>query len=391
MQRSRQGGAAIGAPLLGLGVLALLSQGLAPLLLGDLMLRHRIDAAGLGLAASIEVLALTLTSTVAVFVVGDHLVRRVGMAALVVLALSNAAIVVAPSEGVILLLRILAGAAEGVVFWIVLAGVAGARLPERAASVLMAVVTAATLMASALFSLAVVPRFGSSGGFILLALVSLAGLGWCGSVAPNVTMREARSPRPKMSALGLLALVAALLFNAAGICFLVYIVPLATRAGLSAETGGVALTAMICGQLIGAVIAWLIAGQVSYLSVLAVSAAAYVLIWPSLVAPPGAAVFITLAAAHGLVTFAALPFLYSLCLRADPGRQAAVLIGPAQMLGSALGPLAAVAAVAHFGLSSIAPLGLALLAVAMLVVVFTHVTSARTLDSDKLASDMTKP
>lgn len=349
---------------IGLGVTALLSQGLLPALLGGLAGAHRIGDADIGLATSLEALAITGMSALAAVLFQPRGLRAVGAVAALLLGLTAALAVFASLPVQQVALRAAAGLAEGVLFWIAMEGVAHAALAERAAGLLMAAVTAATLLATAVVTQLVLPRFGPDGGLLVLAAASA-----CGVPFALLLPRQRRARSAESSALpgaaGWIVLAAALLFNAAGMDFLVYIVPLGARAGVGELAAGQALTALIAAQLAGAMAAAGLSGRVDARVMIWACAIGYVLVWPLYLVSSGAGLFIALSAAHGFITFLALPFLYPVTIAADPTRKAAVLIGPAQMLGTALGPLLGAGVVQGGNVSGLIPLGLVLLGLAM--------------------------
>ena len=112
----------------------------------------------------------------------------------------------------------------------------------------------------------------------------------------------------------------------------------------------------------------MIAGRANYFAMLCLSAAAYGATWPIYALHSSATTFVALNFSLGLITFFAIPFLYPFAAHADPTRRAAVLSGPAQMLGSATGPFMA-AALADGSATRLVELGFLLLGTAMLIIV----------------------
>ena len=133
---------AVGAPLspmaagacLAVGVNSLLVLGVLPVLLGALADEHRLSAAGIGQAATLELLAMGLSTA------GLGLVRRpgrlklIGVAASVALTFADLASIDA-SGASILIWRAVAGAIEGVLLWITVGMIARTVTPERWAGV----------------------------------------------------------------------------------------------------------------------------------------------------------------------------------------------------------------------------------------------------------------
>lgn len=358
------------AAAIGLGIISFLSQGVLPLLLGLLEATGLLDGSGIGLAASAENLVMTLVAGIAAVALPPRRLRSIAVGATLLLVCADAAILVLRSQPALIAARGLAGAAEGLLFWIALGTIARSRLAERAAASLVIGSTVAGLLLTLLFNSLVTPRFGVRGDFAAMALVSLIGL----ALVPLIPDRYPPLARQSHdvglpSARGAAALLAAMLFNAAGMGFAIYLVPLSRSAGLDPDTiAGPAITALLAGQFAGSVLAAAIAGRANYFVMLCLSAAAYGATWPIYALHSSAATFIALNFALGLVTFFAIPFLYPFAAHADPTRRAAVLSGPAQMLGSATGPFMA-AAVADGSATRLVELGFLLLAAAMVIIV----------------------
>ena len=367
------------AAAIGLGVISFLSQGVLPLLLGSLGSAGLLDGSGIGLAASAENFAMTLVAGIAAILLPPRHLRLIAGAATLLLAGADAAMLLLTSQASLIAMRGLAGAAEGLLFWIALGTIARSRLAERGAAALVIGSTLAGLLLTLLFNFVVTARFGVRGDFAVMALVSLVGL----AIVPLIPDRYPPLARQSHdvglpSARGAAALLAAMLFNAAGMGFAIYLVPLSRSAGLDPDhIAGPAITALLVGQLSGSVLAAMIAGRVNYMAMLCLSAAIYCASWPIYAFHPTAAMFIALNFVLGLVTFFAIPFLYPFAAHSDPTRRAAVLSGPAQMLGSAAGPFMA-AAVADGSAIRLIQLGFLLLGASVAIMLTVDRTFRRT-------------
>lgn len=361
--------------LLGLGMVAMLGQGMLPILLGYLATSGRLSPGGIGEAAAIETYALTLTAAFAGLVLPPRNLRQIAFVSAASLVAANLALLMLTSETQILVARGLAGIFEGLLFWIALEAIARSPLPERSAGILNAGALVVSLCAANLLNLAILPRFGVDGAFVVMALISAGGIALSGVIPGSLASQlpggePTAMPRPH----GWLVLLAVGLFNAAGMGFAIYIVPLAARNGFAPWVAGGALVALIIGQLSGSSLATLIAGRVTSFVVLMVCTAAYVVTWPFYATHLSSIGFIALAGSLGLITFIALPFQFSLAAETDPGSRTAVLAGPACLLGAATGPLFSAWTVDAYGLDGLLYLGFALLLLAVLLIIFLHVT-----------------
>ncbi len=363
--------------LLGLGMVALLSQGLLPILLGYLGTAGRLSSAGLGEAAALESYALTFASAFAGLALAPKNLRAIGIASAIGLVTANLALPLLTSEAQILMARCLAGIVEGLLFWIALEAIARFDLSERAAAAMNTATLLSALGAANLINWLILPRFGIDGAFILLAAMSGAGILFS-CLIPNALARASHRGEELVmpTTAGWLALLAIGLFNAAGMGFAIYLVPLAAQSGLSVSVAGEALTVLIGGQLAGSAIATLVAGRVKPFAMLMCSAAAYAVTWPFYAAHLSSSAFIFLAGSLGVITFFAFPFQFPFAADADPGSRTIVLAGPACMLGASTGPLFSAWTVDAFGLGGILYLGFALLLASVLLIVGLHVARA---------------
>src|SRR5579871_2306079 len=105
------------ASALSFGVVSLLFAGVLPALLGALADEGRLSAAGFGRVAALEALSMGITTALAGILLPPKRLRLVGLAATIALCAVDFAALGA-GEGRILVLRMLAGGAEGILLWI---------------------------------------------------------------------------------------------------------------------------------------------------------------------------------------------------------------------------------------------------------------------------------
>lgn len=356
------------AAVMTLGFISLLSQGVLPLLLGALHSAGRLSEAGIGVAACMEALTLTLSSAVA----GSFLrARRLGVYALAsaaALALINVLTHQASGDSAVVGLRALAGIPEGLLFWIAVGFIARAADSERWAAILVAGSTILALLASVALTVGWIPGTPSNGGFLLVAGLSAVGIGAALLVPESYAELPRTSGSPtRLSWASWAALGGALLYTAAGMGVFIYLVPLAQGAGLDPGTANAAITALLAGQLAGSLAAVFVGGQWGHLRVLVAAGGAYLMIWPLYALHLPATVFVPASAAVGAITFFSIPFLYPLAVAADASRRTAVLSGPAQMLGSAVGPLLAALGMRLHGTTGLLGLSVVLLVLSLLL------------------------
>lgn len=365
------------AAAMSMGIFALLMAGVLPVLLGGLVDIHRLSAAELGRAATLEGLAMGLSTGAAGALLKPVGLRPIGAAMGLLLAGLDLATAWASGTDVVLA-RAAAGVPEGILLWITIGMVARSETPERLAGILVAAMTLAQFFLALLLTIYVLPRFGSKGGLIALAIATLpaAILCWLGpkDYAPLVKPVGETSAPPLR---GWAALIATAVFTAAFPAVAVYLQPLAHQAGLDANVARIALTVGLLAQVIGGAAAAGIAGRVHYMPVFAVGAIGFLICWTFTGMTVPAWVFIAVTALAGFVYLFATPFLVPMTIEADPSRRAAVMSGGAQVLGGALGPLSASFVVSDANVHGALYLGAAFLIVGLLMMAGMHVIALR--------------
>jgi len=326
---------------LGVGVTALLIAGLQPVILGGLEREGRLTSSQIGLAATVELLALGLAcGLAAAFLKPDRV--RLKMTA-VCLAHAAAMFATAWTSGAgVIALRGVAGAFAGLMLWMAISMISRAGRPERASGVFVVAQTLAQLVLAAALPATVVPQFGINGALTVLAAISVltavaAALGPDRFVPlPKPERGHARlGPRP------LASLLAAFLFLAFIVALWVYLEPLAALSGLTPRQAGLAVAVALGMQVLGGAAATAVGRRWRPAAVLiavgAMNAAILAVLWGG----PDPALFMGAVAVFGFLWLFALPFQTLLLIQADPTRRAAMQLGTAQLLGSSFGPLAA--------------------------------------------------
>ncbi|MGE5500965.1 MAG: MFS transporter [Ignavibacteriales bacterium] len=366
-----------GAAAIAVGFNALLIIGLFAPLLGALADEHRLSAPQIGLAATVELLAMAIAAGTAGARLPPRRLRTIGVAAS--LALAAADLAMSGAAGMqVLALRAMAGAAEGLLLWIVIGMIARTQTPERWAAVLFTGVTAIQLAVAFAYAVVVIPRFGASGGYAVLAVCAIAG------VAPALALPSRYEPLPValgQSGLpprrGWIALAATLIFTSANGAVAVYLQRFALQAGLSADVARTAVWVALAAQVCGSAAATALAGKVRWLPVFALGTVVWLAVWTCLSLRVPAEVFIAANALSGLVALFVSPFYVPLAIEADPSRRAAMQTGAAQLLGAAAGPLMAYRLVSEQDAHKVLVLGGGLLLTGLAVMAWLQATAKR--------------
>lgn len=353
---------------LGVGVTALLIAGLQPVILGGLEREGRLTSSQIGLAATVELLALGLTCGLAAAFMKPDRVRL--KMTVVCLAHAAAMLATAWTSGVgVIALRTLSGVFAGLMLWMAISMVSRAERPERASGVFVTGQTLAQLILAAALPATVVPRFGINGALAVLTAISVV-TALAAALGP-----DRFSPLPKPDAghgkLGLrpfAALAAAFLWLAFIVAVWVYLEPLAALSGLTPQQAGLAVAVALGLQVLGGAAATVAGRRWSPAPVLIAVGLANAAILAVLWRGPGVPVFMGAVAVFGFLWLFALPFQTLLIIQADPTRRAAMQLGTAQLLGSSFGPLAASMVVADGDVTHAIGLSVLLLGAAVALV-----------------------
>ena len=157
---------------LSIGVVALLIAGLQPVILGGLESEGRLTASQIGLAATVELLALGLTcGLAAAFLKPDRVRLKLALACV---AHAGAMFGTCLVSGVaVIAMRGAAGVFAGLMLWAAISTITRAQRPEHLSGVFVTVQTLAQLVLAAVLPATVVPWFGINGALEALGVISL--------------------------------------------------------------------------------------------------------------------------------------------------------------------------------------------------------------------------
>jgi hypothetical protein len=356
-----------------LGVIALLMANLMSLLLSALAEEHRLSASGIGLTAMLEALMAGLVTGAAGIVLKPRRLRLIAAVASALTVVADLATMSVSGDGV-MLVRTLAGIPEGVMLWIAIGLISRTQTPERWAAVLFTGMGITALGAATLLSAVILPRGGASGGYEMVAFAVALGIptALCipnalGAVA-GTGGEVAGAPPPR----GWIALFGTLCFASSLTAVSIYVVPLASQAGLSVAVGRSAVSVSLACQIVGGVLATALAGRVRYINVFWGCGLAFLVTWIAYALKSPAWVFLAVSGLTGLCTMLSAPFLLPMTIEADPSRRATMQSGTVQILAGALGPLLAATVVGNHDVHGALILGAALLLVGLAVVTGLH-------------------
>ena len=348
------------------GVTGIMFAGVGPLLLGSLEHAGRLSTSQIGQAGTIELLALGLAAGLTGSVAGTRRLRPLAIVSGLLIALFNGLTIWSDGWSLVVL-RGLAGLPSGALVWLMTALIVRAPRPQRWAAIYLTVQTLAQFVVVAALGSWILPSFGVNGGFAVLSVLGAMAT-VAGAVIPRrlsplpVTDTEPSGlPTPR----GLSALAAAFCFNAAILALWIYIEPLSRQSGHPAGTADLALALSLAAQVIGGLLATLLAGRVRWLPALLASQAAMAMLM---------LLFLVAATLFGGLWMFAAPLLVPLAIEADPTRRSASLGSGAALLGCSAGPLIASMMVGAGNVSVAAVVGSCLMVAAIAIVLLVHST-----------------
>jgi hypothetical protein len=321
------------------GSVALLMLGLQPLLLGTLADEHRLTDDQIGMAATIELLALGVTTGTLASLLPPARLKTINILGCLALAAANAGGMLSSGWGFVAS-RGAAGAAGGVLVWIAIVLITRAARPERYSGIFLVAQTLAQAALAAVLPLTLMPHFGANGGLAALsglAVLSVTASAWIPSALNRLPKPEEGHGGIKLR--GVLGLGTVFSTMAGIVGFWVFAEQVGTVAHIGARITGLAVAAALAAQVAGGAAATVLAGRWATISVLAACGVlniGIVLTFGGAVATP---VYLAGVIAFGFLWLFAMPFQTRLLIDLDPTRRTAMLLSAAQMLGSAAGPM----------------------------------------------------
>ncbi|MBV6659751.1 SDR family NAD(P)-dependent oxidoreductase [Pseudomonas yamanorum] len=329
-----------------LGSVAVLMVGLQPVLLGELLAEGRLSLEGVGLVAMGEIVALGIG-----VILGDLLRTITNLRWLTVMAallVAGMDMVTATTTGdtSLMVVRGLAGLAEGLLLWGAVTLIVQGPAPDRVSGLFMVVQTLAQGVIAAILAFWILPRQSVAGGFVFLALISLA----CLPLVRWQPVRLVALPQGGGQASGfawklhhgLLMAVVFMQLSAIGALW-AYLEPLGKYVGLDAQGAQLLVSGTLFMQVLGGCLGIFLVRRVSDFKLLGVAAVLLGGIAAAMFVSAGQGVkpFLMLCGTFGLVYLMLTPFQVRIALKLDSSGRVAALIPGMQLLGCAFGPLVA--------------------------------------------------
>jgi hypothetical protein len=325
-----------------IGTVSLLSLGVLPILLGGLNDAGLLSKAGIGQAATLELLGMTFGATAGGYWMARGAMRlKTGATALGLMAV-NVTNAHAETTAAVFLDRAAAGLLAGLLFGAANAIIVRSNNPDRLTGILCGASVVPQIGLAYLFPVLLIPTFGVAAGLYALAAGALIAALFAVTLVDKVGVLERAERSGDRFSGAVMLFGGATVLQAAGLgAAWTYIERVATQHGLEPSVIGLAFSASLASQVAASWLsAWLVPGMPR---------------WPSLfVLVLTQAGFIALA----ILTDAPMPFIVAICVfasaacalqafqmaeivRLDTTRRAAVLTLPMILFGNALGPLIA--------------------------------------------------
>ena len=330
------------AAVLAIGTIGMIICGVQPVLLGSLVMDHRLSTAALGWATAAEFMTLALGIWLAgTFWKPTHLRARVVLAAS--LAVLADCLVRGEHDTAILINRSLAGLPEGVLVWVTGCMVARSPTPARMAAVFVTLQNISQFLFAAIVPATLMHWYGTDSGFLALAATAALAIA-AAPFAPDSFVELPAACNDGAGAGGytpavVACLVCVFLIAAFSIGLFAYIEPLGAQAHLDGLALGYAVSAVLGASTLGSALATVAAGKLSHYAVFATCMVINTVVLLVFAALPGAPLFLAAAALFGFFWLFFLPFQTPMAIEVDPTRRIAVVLPGAQLFGAGAGPL----------------------------------------------------
>jgi predicted MFS family arabinose efflux permease len=337
------------------GVVALMIGGVQPLVFGALVGAGRIGLADLGRIATFESLGLAAGSSLGPALLRRANARAIGFAASLAIVVGSAAMPAARTALALLALRGAIGVAEGALLSLTIGVIARAPEPERWSGAFLGIQTLSQSVGAWALPTLLAPALGANAGFVLLG--GLAAVACATSLFTAQEVPVARSPHEapagRIPVVAWLALSFILISLASSSAIWSYLERLGNARGLAATFIGGAAAASLVAQALGSFIAMGIGPRVRWLTAVCASALAQLASMAAFQRSSSGSAFLLAAIAFGFFWLFAMPYQVRALVELDPSRASARLIASAQILGGAIGPLAASTLVSGSGLAGV--------------------------------------
>jgi len=365
---------------------------MSPLVIGGVMDGLSLSERDAGFVASIELLGLAVTAIAIAPVLPRFSYRQVGLVAVALALVAQAASIFSATWASLALLRGLAGAGEGALYAVSLCVVAShSKNPDKVYGYFQVIWALGSVP---LFSFGgeLTAAFAQRGIFALIAGATLVlapllllipdSRAKSGDRVAAVTA-QASSPQ-----LGVMTLVAIVLYLTVSAGVYAFSNPLGDRAGLDTSAVGYALTVASLVGLAGAGAAALFNVRWGRTIPISGFCVGFALVTLALCLSRDPKVYVVALVGSAVIYYFSIPYLFGLAAALDRSGRWAAAAGSAYLLGFAAGPLVGGAVIAAAGYAGLAAVSVAIAAAAWaltMIVIQRLSTTARTAVPDAAA------
>jgi MFS transporter, DHA1 family, inner membrane transport protein len=328
---------------LAVGCVALMMLGLQPALLGDLIEQKRISLEGVGIVAMGEIFSLGIGVVLAEkFLPLNHL-RPVAILGSVALVVINLLTLRAHGDLQCIVLRVAAGLGEASLFWITTMVIVRSPKPDRLAGIFLTAQTLAQALVALALARISIQFLGWAEGFVALAVVCALPLLMVGRLPRQVGTHSDAVMPSVVSVRGFFALLVPFVHMSAVGTLWAYLEPLGKVAGITGNNADALVALVLFMQIVGGSVAAVAVRRWRMSLTLVLSALVFTAIGLGIhrLPVPSAFDFTLLCGVFGFVWLFQMPFHVRLAFDIDPRGRIAMLVPPAQLLGSGFGPLMA--------------------------------------------------
>lgn len=328
---------------LAVGCVALMMLGLQPALLGDLIEQKRISLEGVGIVAMGEIFSLGIGVVLAEkFLPLNHL-RLVAVLGSVSLVLINLLTLLAHGDLPCIALRVAAGLAEASLFWITTMVIVRSPQPDRLAGIFLTAQTLAQAFVALALARISIRLLGWTEGFVVLAAVCALPLLMTTRLPRQVGSHSDAVMPSVVSLRGFFALLVPFAHLSAVGTLWAYLEPLSKVAGIIGSDADALVALVLLMQIVGGSIAAIAVRRWRMSLTLVISALVFTVVGLAMhrLPVPSPWGFTVLCGVFGFVWLFQMPFHVRLAFDIDPRGRIAMLVPPAQLLGSGFGPLMA--------------------------------------------------
>lgn len=331
------------ALIMGVALQMSLVSMLQPLFLKAMVVDGRLATEQVGTVAALELALTGLVVAVAMARFQPGNLPRIMASASGLYCLANIAAAFAATPLIIMVARMICGGCSGLFLWLLTGMIGRSTLPARMNGIFLAFQGTVGLVISALLANLIIPRFGSTGCFLLLAALGLLGAigsAWLPSSYARISSQRAVGLiLPTGRGLIALATIAALL--AGLVSAWIFLPLLSLQFGYPRSVTSLGLPLSIAMQIVGGLLSAALAVHLSYRVVMPSILLLFMAMLAVLLSSPGPLPAIASYGMFGFMWIFIGAFGYAYTLATDPSRSSLMFMGPAQLLGAGTGSIIA--------------------------------------------------